>query len=95
MPTPIKVLIADDDPDVGILLKSALERRGPFTVESALALLREHRIDVLVTKDSGGDDVKLVATRRLGVPVVIVRRPPSPAETVVSTVEQAANWVIY
>ena len=69
--------------------------RGPFTVESELALLREHRIDVLVTKDSGGDDAKLVAARRLGVPVVIVRRPSPPAATVVSTVDQAANWVIY
>jgi precorrin-6A/cobalt-precorrin-6A reductase len=69
--------------------------RGPFTVESELDLLREHRIDVLVTKDSGGDDAKLVAARRLGVPVIVVRRPPSPAVTVVSTVDQAANWVIY
>ncbi len=68
--------------------------RGPFTVENELALFREHAIDVLVTKDSGGDDAKLVAARRLGVPVVIVRRPPQPAATVVSTVDQAANWVI-
>jgi precorrin-6A/cobalt-precorrin-6A reductase len=69
--------------------------RGPFTVESELALLRTHDIDVVVTKDSGGDDAKLVAARRLGIPVVIVRRPLSPAVTVVSTVDQAANWVIY
>ena len=69
--------------------------RGPFTVDAELALLREHAIDVIVTKDSGGDDAKLVAARRLGRPVVIVRRPPSPAVTVVSTVDQAANWVIY
>lgn len=72
----------------------AILGRGPFTVEAELALLREHAIDVLVTKDSGGDDAKLVAVRRLGLPVVIVRRPPSPAGTVVSTVDQAANWVI-
>jgi precorrin-6A/cobalt-precorrin-6A reductase len=69
--------------------------RGPFTVESELALLREHRVDVVVTKDSGGDDAKLVAARRLGLPVVIVRRPLPPAVTIVSTVDQAANWVIY
>lgn len=55
--------------------------RGPFTVADETALLRDHRIDVMVTKDSGAaaTSAKLAAARAQGVPVVMVRRPPLPA----------------
>ena len=69
--------------------------RGPFGVGDEEALLREHAIDVVVTKDSGGDATaaKLVAARRLGLPVVVVDRPPLPAGvTAVEDVEAAVTW---
>jgi precorrin-6A/cobalt-precorrin-6A reductase len=70
--------------------------RGPFTVEEETALMTGHGIDVVVTKDSGGHmtEAKLTAARELGIPVVLVRRPPvPPGVPVVATVEEALSWV--
>ncbi len=54
-----------------------LTARGPFDISAEEALMRDHRVDVVVTKNSGGtaSAAKLVAARRLGIPVVLLRRP--------------------
>ena len=70
--------------------------RGPFTVAEELALMLEHRVEAVVTKDSGGGMTvaKLEAARQLGLPVVLVRRPPLPAGVaVVDTPAGALDWL--
>lgn len=71
--------------------------RGPFSLDGEREILRRHRIDVLVTKDSGGDATapKLTAARAAGIPVVVVRRPPVPEGVpVAATPDEAGEWVV-
>ena len=90
----LEFLVRCVDPPAGPLPRRAtvLLDRGPFTVVGERALLREHRIDVLVTKDSGGPltSAKLEAAREEGVRVLVVRRPPLPdGVDAVATVDAA------
>ena len=70
--------------------------RGPYEVDGERTLMTGHRIDVLVTKDSGGPltSAKLTAARELGLPVLMIRRPPRPHTEEATTVPEAVEWVL-
>ena len=53
---------------------------GPFDFENELALMQKHKIDVLVSKNSGGEatEAKLAAARNLGIAVMMLARPQLP-----------------
>jgi precorrin-6A/cobalt-precorrin-6A reductase len=69
--------------------------RGPFDEHDEVRLMREHRVDTLVTKNSGGDAAagKLAAARTLGLPVVMVDRPPAPDGPRADNVHDALGWI--
>jgi precorrin-6A/cobalt-precorrin-6A reductase len=88
--------VTPPEPDTLPADHELLLSRGPYDYDGELALLREHRIDALVTKNSGGamTEPKLRAAETAGVTVVMVDRPPLPAGVqTVATVEVAADWV--
>jgi precorrin-6A/cobalt-precorrin-6A reductase len=70
--------------------------RGPYLFEAETELMRTHRIEVLVTKDSGGTmtSAKLAAAHKLRLPVVVIRRPRRPDAETVTGVEAAVEWVL-
>lgn len=68
--------------------------RGPFTLDGERELIVRHRIDLLVTKDSGGPltEAKLNAARERGLPVIVVRRPLGEMGESVTRVKDAVAW---
>lgn len=91
-------LIRAIDPPTGALPPhhELLLARGPFSPADEQRLMARNGIDVLVTKDSGGDQTaaKLDAARSAGLPVVVVDRPElPPGAVVVETVDAAWTWL--
>ncbi len=95
---PHAYLIRSVDPPVRLPPgATAITARGPFTEAGERALLAGHRIEVLVTKNAGGDATaaKLAAARDLGIPVVMVGRPPPPEAPVVADAAGALVWLAH
>ncbi|CAM5772469.1 precorrin-6A reductase [Labrys miyagiensis] len=69
--------------------------RGPFAEADELALMRTERVDVVVTKNSGGSATygKIAAARRLGLPVILLKRPEAPDVETVATAREALAWI--
>lgn len=74
---------------------TAIEGRGPFTLEREQELLERHEVQVIVSKASGGEATyaKILAARALRLPVVMLRRPPPPGGAMVGDVPAALAWL--
>lgn len=69
--------------------------RPPHSFESERRLMEAHGIDVLVTKESGGEATaaKIEAACARKIPIVAVRRPPMRNREAVAGVEAALAWL--
>jgi precorrin-6A/cobalt-precorrin-6A reductase len=83
------------DPPLAVPHAVYVTARGPFTEAEDRALLAQHRIEIVVAKNSGGDATygKIEAARGLGLPVVMLARPALPSVPSVGTVEEALAWL--
>ena len=72
---------------------AVIEALGPFTVDEEAALISSHGIELLVTKNAGGDDAKLVAARAARMPVVMVQRPKLVAERSFTSAKDTLAWL--
>jgi precorrin-6A/cobalt-precorrin-6A reductase len=83
------------DPPLAVPLADYITSRGPFAEAAERALLVEHRIDIIIAKNSGGRASygKIAAARALGLPVIVLRRPALPQTPAVDKVEAALAWL--
>ena len=73
----------------------AIVDKGPFTVEQEIDLLLTHEIDTIISKNSGGEasEAKIIAARKLGLPVIMIERPNVPTIDVAFNSEAVLQWL--
>ncbi|MEA5488315.1 MULTISPECIES: cobalt-precorrin-6A reductase [Pseudanabaena] len=84
-----------DPPELELPNSKVLLDRGPFSLEQERQLLRDYRIQAIVSKNSGGNATyaKIVAARELGIPIIMVQRPAMPEGEKVTSIEAAIAWL--
>ncbi|MGA2128836.1 MAG: cobalt-precorrin-6A reductase [Xanthobacteraceae bacterium] len=83
------------DPPLAVPRAKYVLGRGPFAEQAERDLLEAERIEAVVAKNSGGAATvgKIAAARALGLPVILLRRPPLPQVAGVETIEAAVAWL--
>lgn len=77
-------------PDTTVVLA-----RGPFDAASDRALMLDHGISHIVSKNAGGSgaEAKLIAARALRLPVVMIERPQVPERHILACVDEVMAWL--
>ncbi|MEM9971008.1 MAG: cobalt-precorrin-6A reductase [Pseudomonadota bacterium] len=69
--------------------------RGPFDEAGDTALMRKHRIELVVSKNSGGTGgaAKLTAARALELPVIMIERPAIATRPEAYDLDEVIAWI--
>jgi precorrin-6A/cobalt-precorrin-6A reductase len=88
-------LVDEPEGDLPLAQTMVVIARGPFQAAEDQALMRQHGVTHIVSKNAGGigAEAKLIAARRLSLPVIMVDRPTVPARTVFGTVDEVMCWL--
>jgi len=80
---------------LGFPLAEVIVDRGPFTLAGDRALLSEHRIDLVVSKNAGGTgaQAKILAARELGLPVLMIDRPAIAKRAEAHSIADVLRWL--
>ena len=72
-----------------------LVSKGPFNLSQEIDLLNKFKINIIVSKNSGGaaTKAKIEAARLLNLPVIMIARPNLPNIKEVLTIEDAYKWI--
>lgn len=72
-----------------------LVSRGPFTEADDRALMEEHRVELVVSKNAGGTGAyaKIAAARALALPVIMIDRPSLPKRQEAHSVAEVMAWL--
>ena len=83
------------EPPLNVPHATYIVARGPFSEDDERALLKQHCIEIVVAKNSGGKATygKIAAARALGIDVIMLRRPSLPKVPSVETVQDAVAWL--
>ena len=72
-----------------------ITERPPHDLDSERALMAEHRIDCVVSKNSGAaaTEAKITAALEAQIPIILIRRPDPPAGDRVDNIDECVAWV--
>jgi precorrin-6A/cobalt-precorrin-6A reductase len=83
------------DPPLPVPQATYIAALGPFSEAEDRTLLERRRIERIVAKNSGGEATygKIAAARRLGIKVIMLKRPALPKVASAETIDEVLAWL--